>query len=49
MANKKECPFCGTVLVFHFAKCDYSCPKCTSNYSEHEINEYYGAGKYGKN
>ena len=43
---KKECPFCGTVLEFHFAKCDYSCPKCNSYYSEHEIKEIYGEELY---
>lgn len=39
---KRECPKCGTVLEFHFAKCDFSCPKCNSWYSEHEIKLYYG-------
>lgn len=46
--TKYKCPSCGSVLVFHFAKCDYSCPnpKCRSFYSEHEIKEYYGELEY---
>lgn len=41
---KKECPKCGTVLEFHFAKFEYSCPnpKCRSWYSEQEIKAIYG-------
>lgn len=39
---RKECPKCGAVLVFHFVKGDYYCPKCNSYYSGHEINQYYG-------
>ena len=39
MKVKIQCPECGELLVYKFAKNEYMCIECIKLYSEHEIRE----------